>query len=196
MQISYDIIPSPLGEIFVAVNQARKVVRVAYRDENDPNATLAALVSQCCTLADHPKRDPNAVRKVATQLGEYFAGERTSFDLKYDVGTDATTLQVLTWRTIAAIEYGDTWTYRDVADKIGKPGAFRSVGSACGTNPLVIVIPCHRVVRGDSRGKYTGGEWRKNYLLDLESAVLRGSDEIMVAQPPSKKQQSLCSLAR
>jgi O-6-methylguanine DNA methyltransferase len=73
------------------------------------------------------------------------------------------------WRALLEIPYGETWSYRDVAARIGQPGATRAVGTANGMNRIAIVIPCHRVVNADGRmGGYGGGVWRKQFLLDLE----------------------------
>ena len=106
------------------------------------------------------------------QLVEYFAGERTSFDLPLaPTGSD---FQQKVWAALRTIPYGDTWSYGRLAEAIGQPGAARAVGLANGRNPISIVVPCHRVV--GSSGKltgYAGGVERKAFLLDLE----RGSAE-------------------
>jgi O-6-methylguanine DNA methyltransferase len=73
------------------------------------------------------------------------------------------------WRTLLEIPYGETWSYRDVATRIGHAGATRAVGTANGMNRIAIVVPCHRVVNADGKlGGYGGGVWRKQFLLDLE----------------------------
>jgi AraC family transcriptional regulator of adaptative response/methylated-DNA-[protein]-cysteine methyltransferase len=101
------------------------------------------------------------------QLEEYFAGQRQRFDLP--LVARGTPFQEQVWRTLLEIPYGETWSYRDVATRIGQSGATRAVGTANGMNRIAIVIPCHRVVNADGRlGGYGGGVWRKQFLLDLE----------------------------
>jgi AraC family transcriptional regulator of adaptative response/methylated-DNA-[protein]-cysteine methyltransferase len=101
------------------------------------------------------------------QLDEYFAGQRKAFDLPLVIR--GTPFQEQVWRTLLTIPCGETWSYRDVAARIGQSGATRAVGTANGMNRIAIVIPCHRVVNADGRmGGYGGGLWRKQFLLDLE----------------------------
>jgi AraC family transcriptional regulator of adaptative response/methylated-DNA-[protein]-cysteine methyltransferase len=107
-----------------------------------------------------------------TQLGEYFDGRRERFDLPLVIR--GTPFQEQVWRTLLDIPCGETWSYRDVATRIGQPGATRAVGTANGMNRIAIVIPCHRVVNADGRmGGYGGGLWRKKFLLELERGQLQ-----------------------
>ena len=102
-----------------------------------------------------------------SQLDEYFAGQRRRFDLPLVIR--GTPFQEQVWRALLEIPYGATWSYRDVATRIGQAGATRAVGTANGMNRIAIVIPCHRVVNADGKlGGYGGGVWRKQFLLDLE----------------------------
>lgn len=101
------------------------------------------------------------------QLGAYFAGELTEFDLELElVGTD---FQRRVWAALQTIPYGQTASYGEIAERIGAPGAARAVGLANGHNPISIIVPCHRVVgaTGSLTG-YGGGIDRKRFLLDLE----------------------------
>jgi O-6-methylguanine DNA methyltransferase len=101
------------------------------------------------------------------QLERYFRGELREFTLplKYP-GTD---FQEQVWSALREIRYGETWSYLDLARRIGDVGATRAVGAANGANPIAIVIPCHRVVNANGDlGGYGGGLWRKRILLDLE----------------------------
>lgn len=109
------------------------------------------------------------------QLGEYFAGERLHFDLPLSPrGTD---FQRAVWSMLAEIPYGGTWSYRDLAERIGKPTAMRAVGAANGRNPLPIVLPCHRVIGADgSLTGFGGGLPTKQFLLKLEGALPVGYD--------------------
>ena len=112
-------------------------------------------------------RDDAAFAEVTTQLDEYFAGERTAFDIPLDLqGTD---FQRRVWAGLCAIAYGETISYGDLARRIGKPNAFRAVGLANGRNPVAVIVPCHRVIASDgSLGGYGGGLDRKVHLLELE----------------------------
>jgi methylated-DNA-[protein]-cysteine S-methyltransferase len=101
------------------------------------------------------------------QLREYFAGERFVFDLELDPA--GTPFQRAVWSAVAAIPYGETRSYRDIATAVGRPKGFRAMGQANGRNPLPIVIPCHRVINtGGALGGYGGGLDRKKDLLKLE----------------------------
>lgn len=105
-----------------------------------------------------------------TQLGEYFAGARTTFDVPLLQRGSAFDLRV--WRVLATIPYGETRSYRDVAHAIGAPSAVRAVGAANGRNQLAIIVPCHRVVGADGQlSGYAGGRWRKQWLLDHERGL-------------------------
>jgi methylated-DNA-[protein]-cysteine S-methyltransferase len=105
-----------------------------------------------------------------TQLEEYFAGRRTSFDLPLKPG--GTAFQQAAWQALREIPYGSTMTYREVAQEIGNPKAVRAVGSANSRNPISIIIPCHRVVGSDGKlVGYAGGFHAKRWLLDHELAA-------------------------
>ncbi|MGA7417492.1 MAG: methylated-DNA--[protein]-cysteine S-methyltransferase [Acidimicrobiales bacterium] len=117
--------------------------------------------------------DAGPFAEVAEQLDEYFAGDRTQFDLSLGpVGTD---FQQRVWRALRAIPYGQTVAYGQIARQIGSPAASRAVGLANGRNPIGIIVPCHRVVgsTGHLTG-YGGGLERKQFLLDFERGVATG----------------------
>ena len=101
------------------------------------------------------------------QLNQYFLKKRNYFTFKIHVG--GTDFQQSVFESMKQIEYGRVLTYKQLASKIGKPRAYRAVGSACGANRLPIVIPCHRVVSSSGLGGFGGGIKRKRFLLDLES---------------------------
>jgi O-6-methylguanine DNA methyltransferase len=111
------------------------------------------------------------IATAATQLDEYFAGERRSFDLPFDLR--GTPFQLRVWQAIAAIPYGETVSYADVALAAGNPNAYRAAGTACGANRIVILIPCHRVI-GSDRGLhgFGGGLGTKVWLLRHEKAPI------------------------
>jgi len=116
------------------------------------------------------------IEQIERELAEYFAGDRTDFDVSLVVsGTD---FQQQVWSALRQIPYGETRSYEDIARAIDNPKAVRAVGGANGDNRIPIVIPCHRVVRSDgSLGGYGGEVWRKRYLLQLE-----GHDQYAEAQ--------------
>lgn len=123
-------------------------------------------------------RDDALLAAWAAQLGEYFAGHRTDFDLP--VRLDGTPFQRTVWSALREIPYGATLTYRELAERIGRPTAARAVGLANGRNPVSIVVPCHRVVgsSGDLTG-YGGGIAQKRFLLDFERGGSRGGQEYL-----------------
>jgi methylated-DNA-[protein]-cysteine S-methyltransferase len=105
----------------------------------------------------------------AGQLAEYFAGARTTFDVPLDL--HGTPFQLAAWRALAEIPYGETRTYAEQADRIGRPTAVRAIGAANGRNPVSIVLPCHRVIGSDgSLTGFGGGLDVKASLLELEGA--------------------------
>ena len=120
-------------------------------------------------------RDDTLFADARLQLAEYFAGQRTTFDLPLD-RTVGTTFQRQVWQALHDIPYGETISYGELARRIGAPAAVRAVGLANGRNPLSIVVPCHRVIgTGGKLTGYGGGTDRKRLLLDLEARRRPGS---------------------
>jgi methylated-DNA-[protein]-cysteine S-methyltransferase len=121
-------------------------------------------------------RDDDALAPVTTQLGEYFAGERTRFELA--LAPHGTPFQQKVWLALREIPYGRTTTYGAIATDLGQPTASRAVGLANGRNPLAVIVPCHRVIgaNGALTG-FGGGLPRKRWLLDHERKVLGGNDD-------------------
>ena len=110
---------------------------------------------------------PRAIEPIRRQLEEYFAGERTGFDFVRD--TDGTAFQESVWSALIRIPHGTTASYGEIAARIGKPGSSRAVGTANGANPLLILVPCHRVIGSDGRlAGFSGGLHVKRWLLDHE----------------------------
>ena len=117
---------------------------------------------------EDPYHDP--LRRCAEQLADYFAGKRQCFDLP--LAPKGTEFQQRVWREIAAVRYGETITYSELAARAGAPGSARAAGAATGRNPLSILVPCHRIVATDgSLTGYAGGLDRKEKLLKLEGAL-------------------------
>ena len=115
-----------------------------------------------------PEDDLEIFRRTEEQLGEYFAGKRTRFDLP--LAAKGTEFQRSVWQALTQIPYGSTAGYGELAEMLGRPGAARAVGAANGKNPISIIVPCHRVIGADgSMTGYAWGEEKKRHLLTLES---------------------------
>jgi methylated-DNA-[protein]-cysteine S-methyltransferase len=165
LDVAYRTIDSPVGSLLLAATE-RGLVRVAFASQGH-DGVLESLAS---TLGPRILRAPGRLDPVAAELEEYFAGRRTGFQLPLDFSLSSGFRQ-LVQRHLSDIDYGHTATYQQLAQLVGNPGAVRAVGSACATNPLPIVVPCHRVIRTDgSIGGYAGGAAAKTSLLALEAA--------------------------
>jgi methylated-DNA-[protein]-cysteine S-methyltransferase len=155
-------ITSPVGELTLVANDVG-LVAVLWENERVSRVKLPALQL-------NPQH--SVLRKSHQQLREYFAGERTDFDLPFDpIGTE---FQKKVWQTLREIPYGETRSYGQIAQRLKRVTAARAVGMANGRNPLSIVVPCHRVI--GACGKLTGfagGLPAKRYLLTLEGIKLR-----------------------
>jgi methylated-DNA-[protein]-cysteine S-methyltransferase len=158
---------SPVGELLIAVTP-RGLAYLAFDDE-DPDELAERLARE---LSPRILEHPAATDEVRRQLEEYFEGERTRFQLRLDRRLiKGIARDVLT--ATARIPFGRTSTYGTIAERIGRPRASRAVGNALGSNPIPIVVPCHRVVRsGGSLGNYGGGPETKAWLLRHEGAPL------------------------
>ena len=167
LDVAYASMDSPLGELLVAVTP-RGLVRVAYDDEAVEDRVLAELAAR---VSPRVLRAPWRTDGVRRELERYFAGEQRAFDTPVDWslvrGFAAGVL-----RATAQVPFGQVTTYREVAGAAGSPRAARAAGNALGSNPIPIVVPCHRVVHaGGGLGGYTGGLDRKRFLLSLEGAL-------------------------
>lgn len=116
------------------------------------------------------------LKPYAVELIEYFEGERQSFSVPFDY--NGTVFQLAVWKALCEIPYGETRAYSDIANSINKPAAVRAVGAAIGANPVLITIPCHRVVGKDGKlTGYRGGLEMKTQLLDLERQRASSTEE-------------------
>jgi methylated-DNA-[protein]-cysteine S-methyltransferase len=165
----YDVIDSPLGQLFIGGSGAG-LHRIDFLDDGRDEAGRVALLER--ESGDAPARDPRAAAPAAEQLREYFASQREHFDVP--LAARGTEFQRRVWEALCSIPYGETASYGEIARAIGRPGASRAVGAANGRNPISIVVPCHRVVgaAGALTG-YGGGLDRKARLLSLEARALR-----------------------
>lgn len=158
MQLSYLEMDSPVGRLkLVAHDQA--LVAVLWENENPKRVRLAELIEQ----PQHP-----ILLATQQQLNEYFAGTRQQFNLPLDF--EGTEFQQKVWQALLSIPFGETRSYKQIAEQIGNVKAVRAVGAANGKNPISIIAPCHRVV--GANGKlvgFAGGLDNKEILLQLES---------------------------
>jgi methylated-DNA-[protein]-cysteine S-methyltransferase len=165
LDVAYTTVDSPVGPLLLAATP-RGLVRVAYAVE-DHDRVLDALSQR---LSPRVLRAPKRLEAAARELDEYFGGQRRAFDLPLDRSLSAGFRQ-LVQRHLPEIGYGQTRTYGQVAQLVGNPKAVRAVGTACATNPLPVVVPCHRVLRADgTQGGYVGGPVAKATLLRMEAA--------------------------
>lgn len=166
LDVAYRTVDSPVGTLLLATTPVG-LVRIAYEREDFDTIldTIAAKVSP--RILDAPAR----LDQPARQLDEYFAGRRRAFELPLDYAMSAGFRQAVQ-QVLPSIAYGLTASYRDIAEKVGNSKAVRAVGTACATNPLPVVVPCHRVLKSDGTlGGYVGGAEAKTTLLTLEGAA-------------------------
>ena len=166
LDVAYTTVDSPVGTLLLAATRTG-LVRVAY-DIEDHDRVLDTLSQK---ISPRVLRAPKRLDAAARELDEYFRGRRRVFDLPLDLSL-STGFRQLVQRYLPGIAYGQTRTYRQVAELVGNPKAVRAVGTACATNPLPVVVPCHRVLRTDGTlGGYVGGPEAKTALLTLEAAA-------------------------
>lgn len=166
LDVAYRTIDSPVGSLLLAAT-VKGLVRVAYESEGFDNV----LESVAAKISPRVLEAPRRLDAVAAELEEYFAGRRHTFDVPLDYALSSGFRQVVQ-RYLPMIGYGSTQSYKEVAETVGNPKAVRAVGTACATNPLPVVVPCHRVLRTDgSLGGYIGGLKAKTTLLTLEKAA-------------------------
>jgi methylated-DNA-[protein]-cysteine S-methyltransferase len=161
MSVLQALVDSPVGPLRLAADEtALRLIEFP-----DPRHPLAP--------GDDWAEGDNAILAMTrTQLGDYFAGRRRTFDLP--LAPRGTEFQQRVWMALRTIPYGATISYRNLADRIGQPSAMRAVGAANGRNPLPIVVPCHRVIGADgSLTGFGGGLPTKRFLLELEGALPR-----------------------
>jgi methylated-DNA-[protein]-cysteine S-methyltransferase len=167
LDVAYATVDSPLGPLVVAATP-RGLVRLAYTGSRDEGEVVEDLADR---LSPRILEAPERLDDVRRQLDEYFEGRRAGFEVPIDWSlTHGFTGKVL--RQTARIGYGKTSTYAEVAGRAGSPRAVRAAGNALGSNPIPVVVPCHRVLRtGGALGGYTGGVERKEFLLRLEGVL-------------------------
>jgi methylated-DNA-[protein]-cysteine S-methyltransferase len=166
LDVAYGTMDSPVGELLVAVTD-RGLVRVAFSSE----MTDDVLVELAARVSPRVLRIPARTDAVRHELDEYFAGQRRHFDVPLDWSLVRGFAQGVL-RAAARVPFGETTTYRQVAEAAGSPRGSRAAGNALGSNPIPIVVPCHRVLHsGGGLGGYAGGLDRKRALLTLEGVL-------------------------
>lgn len=162
MTTRWTTVPSPIGELLLTGDDTGLTRLYMETRRHGPHEVAPEWI-----------RDDALFRAAAEQLDEYFAGERTEFDLA--LNPSGTPFQLKVWDALRTIPYGEVRSYGEIAEQIGKPGAARAVGLANGRNPISIIVPCHRVIgaSGALTG-YGGGIERKQALLELESRTAAG----------------------
>jgi AraC family transcriptional regulator of adaptative response/methylated-DNA-[protein]-cysteine methyltransferase len=164
-RIRFAIVPSPLGRLLVAATQDG----VCTVSLGDSDAQLERRLRAEFPRATVERDEDGSLAALTARVLAHVRGEGPAHDLPLDVRGTAFQQQV--WRALLAIPYGQTRSYAAVAASIGQPTATRAVARACATNPVAVVIPCHRVVRSDGGlGGYAGGIERKERLLEIEGA--------------------------
>lgn len=165
VDVAVATLDSPIGTLSLAATPAG-LVRVGFpREEGGFVEELAS------SLSPRIVELPNRLDAARRQLDEYFVGERRTFDLEVDLGLARGFRRQVLERLLAEVGYGETLSYLELASRAGNPRASRAVGSAMATNPIPIVVPCHRVLRtGGHLGGYGGGLDVKRWLLALEGA--------------------------
>jgi methylated-DNA-[protein]-cysteine S-methyltransferase len=167
LDIAYRIVDTPVGPLLLAATE-QGLVRVAYPNQGH-DAVLQALADRVSPRVLHA---PARLDPVARELDDYFAGRRRRFDLPLDWRLSTGFRSTVLHHLATDVDYGRTASYGALAALAGNPKAVRAVGTACATNPLPVVVPCHRVVRSDGAiGNYAGGVEAKRTLLELEAAA-------------------------
>ena len=157
MQLSYCYMASPVGQLKLVANE-QALVAILWDNENPKRVRLAELIED----VSHP-----ILLNTQQQLSEYFLGQRKVFDIPIDFeGTD---FQKKVWRALLTIPYGETRSYKQIAQQLGNEKAVRAVGATNGKNPISIIAPCHRVIgSGGALVGFAGGLDKKEILLRLE----------------------------
>ena len=166
LDIAYAPIDTPCGQATVAATE-RGLVRVMLPIE-DRDSGLERLARE---VSPRIIEAPGRLDEARRELDEYFAGRRRAFDLEVDMQLAHGDFYRRVLEQLRLIDFGTTLTYGEVAERAGNARAHRAAGTACGSNPIPIIVPCHRVVRtGGDIGNYGGGPEMKRFLLELEGA--------------------------
>lgn len=157
-----EVLTCAAGRVLVAVDESGSVTDIRFLVDSSLEMAPGPVENDAPPRGESMRTNP--ARK---QLEEYFAGKRRRFDLPLVLG--GTAFQREVWRELMRIPYGETRSYGQIAEALGRPGAARAVGRAVGANRLLVVIPCHRVIDASGGlGGFAGGLAAKRFLLELE----------------------------
>lgn len=166
MSLRHAVMDTPVGVLTLV--ESDRGLRGLYMEQTKRPLTPAIIGPLDDSVAGETRR----------QLREYFAGRRREFDLPLDLR--GTGFQLAVWEQLLRIPYGQRRSYGQIAADLGDPRSVRAVGAANGSNPVSIVVPCHRVVAGTGAlTGYAGGVERKRYLLELETRVMGGTPTLL-----------------
>lgn len=161
------LMDSPCGPLLLVVNDAGAVVRIEFQNGRESQKTILKMLAAGIDVSE----DAGRTAEVRRQLEQYFAGERQEFDL--ELAPEGTPFELSVWGELKKIPFGETRSYGEIAQAIGRPGSARAVGRANGANPIPIVVPCHRVIGANgSLTGFGGGLPAKERLLELEGRAL------------------------
>jgi methylated-DNA-[protein]-cysteine S-methyltransferase len=172
IDVAYASVDSPFGKLLVARTD-RGVVQVALPSHRGHQRSEGEVLEELTMLVS-PRvlESPSSLDEERRELDEYFEGKRDHFDVPVDWALTPSGFRNRALHAVARIPYGETRTYGEIAKQAGNARAFRAAGTACGRNPIPLIVPCHRVVQsGGGIGNYGGGPEMKRALLDLEGAL-------------------------
>lgn len=166
--MKYSVMHSPLGDLTLVKSQ-KGLSFIAFGSSKETICHIQRKL-RAQQIRDELILSENDFANEQEQLDQYFAGERKTFDLETNM--HGTPFQKMVWNEVAAIPYGETRSYKEIAKAIGAPKAVRAIGGANNQNPLPLIIPCHRVIGSNgSLVGYGGGIDKKEYLLELEGTL-------------------------
>ena len=172
IDVAYATVDSPYGELLVARTD-RGVVRVALPTERGRQRPREEVLEElAANVSPRVLESPKRLDEERRELEQYFEGRRQKFEVPVDWALTSPGFRSRALHAVARIPYGKVKTYAEIAKAAGNPRAFRAAGTACGHNPIPLIVPCHRVVQsGGGIGQYGGGPEMKQALLDLEGAI-------------------------
>ena len=174
MNLTYDTFDTPCGDFSIALNESGAVAATTFG-----NVDALRRGSRFAGMT----RDEDALAKAREQVLAYFAGELREFDLP--LAAAGRPFQIAVWGALSAIPYGETRSYAQIAAQVGNARACRAVGRVNGTNPICLIVPCHRVIGANgSLTGFSGGLSIKKQLLELEASCLERSDYGRLAAHP------------
>jgi methylated-DNA-[protein]-cysteine S-methyltransferase len=172
IDVAYATVDSPFGELLVARTD-RGVVKLALPEHRGSRQSVDVVLEELARLVS-PRvlESPSRLDEERRELEDYFEGKRDHFDVPVDWGLTPAGFRNRALHEVARIPYGETRTYGQIAKAAGNSRAFRAAGTACGRNPVPLIVPCHRVVQsGGGVGNYGGGPEMKRALLSLEGVL-------------------------